>query len=233
MKMMNLMMGSVLLASLLPATAAWQATSGGRPLPRAAPGPAKALTLRGGAVDLSLASLGAAYASSLASRPVVTKAFTAGVIFSLSDVAGQAIAPSGAAHDVPRTLTSGLVGLLYFGPALHWWLEMISRVVPGFDLKSTLVKTLMGQSCFGPLMTAVFFAASLVQVHGPIGGLRRWPAKVKQDLVSTWAAGLCFWPFVDLICYSFVPVMWIPLGYNVASFLWTIWLSLQAARQVS
>eukprot|EP00966_Prymnesium_polylepis_P023821 548941-Prymnesium_polylepis.1 len=63
----------------------------------------------------------------------------------------------------------------------------------------------MGQSCFGPAITAIFFGASLIQVNGPIAGLKRWPAKVKQDLIKTWAAGLCFWPFVDLVCYSFVP----------------------------
>ncbi|KAL3927950.1 MAG: hypothetical protein SGPRY_002596 [Prymnesium sp.] len=219
------------LCLLLSSFPAWQPA-----LPAARPSPhehSKVLLLRGGSLDLSLASLGASYAASLSARPILTKAVTSAAIFTLSDVAGQSIAPPPTGRDLPRTITSGLVGLFYFGPALHYWLEMISRVVPGFDLKSTLIKTLMGQSCFGPLITAVFFAASLVQVNGPVAGLKLWPAKVKQDLLTTWATGLCFWPFVDLICYSFVPVMWIPLGYNFASFLWTIWLSLQAARSVS
>lgn len=110
---------------------------------------------------------------------------------------------------------------------------MITKVVPGFDLKSTLLKTALGQAFFGPAVTAVFFGASLIQLHGLTGGLRRWPAKVRQDLVATWAAGLCFWPFVDLFAFNFVPVTWIPLAYNFASFLWTIYLSLQASRGTS
>lgn len=85
---------------------------------------------------------------------------------------------------------------------------------------------------FGPTITSVFFAASLISVNGLLSGLKQWPAKCKQDLISTWAAGLCFWPFVDLVVYSLLPVAWIPLGYNVASFFWTIYLSLQAARSV-
>ena len=47
-----------------------------------------------------------------------------------------------------------------------------------------------------------------------------------------WGAGLCYWPIVDLIGYSFVPLPWIPLSYNVASFFWTIYLSLKAAATI-
>ena len=91
----------------------------------------------------------------------------------------------------------------------------------------------MRRTFFGPTITSVFFGAALISVDGLISGLKKWPAKVKQDLVRTWAAGLCFWPFVDLVVYSLLPVAWIPLAYNVASFFWTIYLSLQAARGVS
>jgi len=188
------------------------------------------LQLRGGA--FALETLGAAYAASLNTNPIITKSLTAGSIFALSDVAGQAIAPSPDGKDVKRTVTSALVGTFYFGPALHYWLVMISKVLPGFDVKSTLLKTLMGQTFFGPTITSVFFAASLIQINGVIAGLKKWPAKCKQDLIKTWAAGLCFWPFVDLVVYSLLPVAWIPLGYNVASFFWTIFLSVQAARGV-
>ena len=63
-------------------------------------------------------------------------------------------------------------------------------------------------------------------------GLASWPGKIKQDLVATWAAGLGFWPFVDLVSYGFIPAKWIPLFVNSCSFVWTIYLSLQAAKTV-
>ena len=188
-----------------------------------------ALVLRGGTGGL--AAVGAAYSSALAAAPIVTKSITAGAIFAMSDQAAQSI--EGGERDVKRTLTSALVGLFYFGPALHFWLEMITRVVPGFGITDTLKKTLLGQCFFGPTITCIFFGASLISTLGLMRGLGQWPKKIKQDLLVTWASGLGFWPFVDLIVYSFVPVQWIPLGYNLASFVWTIFLSIQASRTVS
>lgn len=185
---------------------------------------------------MNLAELSAGYAAALAAKPILTKSLTSGAIFALSDVAGQSIAPSPQGRDHRRTFSSLLVGLCYFGPALHYWLNMITSLIPGVGVVPTLLKTLMGQSIFGPTITGVFFAAALVSSHGLVAGLKRWPVKVKQDLVRTWATGLCFWPFVDLACYGLVlPYLgakWIPLSYNIASFFWTIFLSLQAARQV-
>lgn len=202
------------------------------PLLRHAPQPvstSRALVLRGGGGLEAIAALGAAYSSALIAAPVVTKSLTASTIFALSDQTAQRIEGDGS--DMKRTLTSALVGLCYFGPALHYWLEMITRVVPGFKLMDTLKKTLLGQCFFGPTITCVFFGASLISTVGLVSGLKQWPGKIKKDLLLTWASGLCFWPFVDLIVYSFLPVAWIPLGYNAASFVWTIWLSLQAAKR--
>ena len=198
-----------------------------RPAQRVARSRDAALVLRGGA---GLASLGAAYSASLAAAPVLTKSLTAGAIFAFSDQCAQKI--EGGKVDLPRTLTSALVGLCYFGPALHYWLQMISNVVPGFTLLDTLKKTLLGQCFFGPTITCIFFGASLAQQQG-LGGLAKWPSKIKQDLLPTWASGLCYWPFVDLLVYSFLPIVWIPLAYNFASFVWTIYLSIQASRTVA
>ena len=72
-------------------------------------------------------------------------------------------------------------------------------------MKSTLIKSALGQMFFGPTFTCVFFLASLVAVLGLRQGLASWPGKIRQDLVATWAAGLGFWPFVDLVSYGFIP----------------------------
>ena len=196
----------------------------------------RALALRGGSLNMGLAGLGSAYASSLSTNPILTKSVTSGAIFALSDVAGQTIEGAPQGRDLKRSLTSGLVGLLYFGPALHHWLAMLTKVLPGFDAKSTLLKTLLGQAFFGPTITCVFFGAALLSTEGLVAGLKAWPKKIKQDLFKTWSAGLCYWPLIDLVCYGMVlPLLgasWIPLGYNVASFFWTIYLSVQAARYV-
>ena len=196
----------------------------------------RALSLRGGSVAprmlAGLQSLGAAYAAALVTNPILTKSLTSAATFALSDVAAQRLEPGERKRDVRRTVVTALIGLLYFGPALHYYLEFVTWLVPGGGIRDTLLKTLVGQLGFGPAITMIFFGAFLVADHGLVAGLLRWPAKIRQDLFVTWMSELCFWPFVDVICYSFVAVRYIPLGYNLANFFWTIFLSLQAARAV-
>ena len=178
----------------------------------------------------SLASLGAAYRASLEKQPIATKSFTAGAIFALSDWLAQRLERTESkSTDWKRTISSALVGLLYFGPAAHYWYEMIFQVLPGTSLVSTLQKAALGQLFFGPSFTCIFFATFLMQ-QGTFS-LSNWGKKIRSDLPGAWAAGLGFWPIVDLVSYSMVPKNWIPLFVNACSLVWTIYLSIVANRQ--
>jgi protein Mpv17 len=106
---------------------------------------------------------------------------------------------------------------------------MIFQVLPGTSLVSTLQKAALGQLFFGPSFTCIFFATSLVQ-QGTFS-LSSWGKKIRSDLPGAWAAGLGFWPLVDLVSYSTVPKNWIPLFVNACSLVWTIYLSTVANRQ--
>jgi len=182
-------------------------------------------------------SFGKFYANSLEKRPIFTKSVTAGLIFTLSDWLAQRLegkkekddADGGAAAtDWKRTISAGLVGLLYFGPAAHAWYEMIFKILPGTSLLSTLQKAALGQLIFGPSFTCIFFGVSLLQ-SGTFT-LASWFSKIRSDLPGAWAAGLGFWPLVDLVSYSSVPKDYIPLFINACSLVWTIYLSLVANR---
>ena len=196
---------------------------------RPAPPRAAVMRLRGG---LSVGSLAASYGAALSTNPILTKSVTAGAIFGLSDATAQSLDTPSEGRDWARTAVSCLVGLCYFGPAAHAWYDTVFRLFPEGGVKSTLIKSALGQMFFGPTFTCVFFLASLVAVLGLRQGLASWPGKIRQDLVATWAAGLGFWPFVDLVSYGFIPAKWIPLFVNSCSFVWTIYLSLQAAKTV-
>ena len=63
--------------------------------------------------------------------------------------------------------------------------------------------------------------------------LKNWRNKIRQDLLGAWLAGLGFWPIIDLLSYSVIPVKWIPLFVNMASFIWTIYLSLVANKKAT
>jgi len=181
------------------------------------------------------------YAKQLTSFPIITKSLTAGIVFGLSDWCAQLIElgeSEEGADDVAssesskvvfsRILTSFLVGLLFFGPAANAWYSMIFRVLPSTSLVSTLQKAALGQIFFGPTFTCVFFGAGMIQ-SGSFS-LGAWVTKVREDLPAVWASGVGYWPLMDFISYKFVPVQWIPLFVNFASFVWTIYLSLVANR---
>ena len=106
----------------------------------------------------------------------------------------------------------------------HVWYAQITRLIPKNGFKEILTKALLGQIFFGPLVTIVFFAAACAQGEG----LKTLPAKIKADLLQVQIAGAGFWPFVDLISYAFIPIAYIPLFVNCASFVWTIFLSLKS-----
>jgi len=182
-----------------------------------------------------LAALGAAYGASLEKYPIPTKSVTAGAIFALSDWLAQRLEKSedgtSKSTNWTRTVSSALVGLLYFGPAAHFWYETIFKLLPGTSLVSTLQKAALGQLLFGPSFTCIFFATSLLQ-QGNFS-LQNWWTKIKEDLPGAWVAGLGFWPLVDLVSYSVIPKNWIPLFVNTCSLVWTVYLSTVANRQSS
>jgi protein Mpv17 len=163
-----------------------------------------------------LTTAGRVYTQQLDQFPIFTKSYTAGVVFALSDYIAQKIEKSageGKRLDKTRLLASTLIGLLYFGPAAHYWYEAIFALLPGTSLWSTLQKAALGQVIFGPTFTCIFFAVSLFQA-GQFS-LVAWGRKIKSDLPGAWLAGAGFWPLVDFVSYSLVPVKWIPLFINL------------------
>jgi hypothetical protein len=185
--------------------------------------------------SLLFVNFGRMYVNQLVLHPILTKSITAGIIFGLSDLCAQSIENNG--NDVDsssssnsttivsysRILTSLLVGLLFFGPGAHYWYSFIFTILPSTTLLSTIQKAILGQLIFGPLFTCIFFAAGLLQSSSFT--FTSWIQKVIVDLPSVWVKGLSYWPIVDIISFMFVPVRWIPLFVNIASFIWTIYLS--------
>merc|ERR1712217_940913 len=104
----------------------------------------------------------------------------------------------------------------------------MGRLVPGSDFPSLLLKTAMGQIFFGPYITTVFFAAALWSSRSLSASSLR--AKVAADLWPTVVAGLGFWPLMDFIAFALLSEHYIPPFLNLCAFVWTIFLSWQAAR---
>jgi len=167
-------------------------------------------------IGTALTTLGRFYTQQLDEYPIFTKSYTAGIIFALSDYLAQKVENGSGQNksmDKKRLLASTLVGFLYFGPAAHYWYEAVFALLPGTSLWSTLQKAILGQVIFGPSFTCIFFGVSLLQA-GQFS-LGAWGRKIKSDLPGAWLAGTGFWPLVDLISFSIVPMKWIPLFINL------------------
>lgn len=185
-----------------------------------------------GSITPHLQSLGKSYSQMLQQYPIRTKFITAGCIFALSAIVAQLLEKRGDADASKQTgilwsrvLSSSLVGLIYYGPAAHYWYQWVFHILPGASLTSALQKALLGQLIFGPAFTCTFFATSLVQ-SGTFS-LPNWFQKIRADLPSAWLAGVGFWPIVDLVSYLFISPQWIPLFVSVCSFFWTTYLVLK------
>ena len=195
------------------------------------------MLMRGGGAAATSASnsqnpfvrMGEAYSNAIQQKPILTKSITAGIVFGLSDYLAQRVENTGKKYNWTRTITSIAVGLFYFGPAAHAWYNWIFQILPGTSLFSTLQKAALGQLIFGPSFTCIFFATSLMQ-SGSFS-LQNWARKIKNDLPGAWLAGAGFWPLVDVVSYSVVPIDFIPLFVNLCSLVWTVYLSLLANKR--
>ena len=138
----------------------------------------------------TLATIGRFYSNQLELRPILTKSYTAGLIFGLSDYFAQKLEGSndvnnsGSRIDRVRVMVSILVGMCYFGPAAHYWYEWIFKLLPSTSLASTLYKAFWGQLLFGPSFTCIFFASSLIQSGDFTMGT--WWNKIRNDLPKAW-----------------------------------------------
>lgn len=64
--------------------------------------------------------------------------------------------------DLVRTLRMAGYGMIILGPSLHFWYNFVARILPKQDMITTLKKMLLGQTTYGPLMTAAFFSVNAV-----------------------------------------------------------------------
>lgn len=169
------------------------------------------------------------YLGMIEARPVLTKSITSGVIFMAADISSQMVTLSASeSFDWIRTLRMASYGMLIAGPSLHIWFNFASRIIPKRDVISTLKKMFIGQTCYGPIMTSIFFSLN-AGLQGESAA--EIMARLKRDLIPTLVNGLVYWPLCDFVTFRFIPVRLQPLVSNSFSFLWTIYLTYMASLQ--
>jgi protein Mpv17 len=178
-------------------------------------------------------SMGSLYTYYLETHPIATKSVTASLSFGLADYLAQTLTRKGSSSaekplDLNRIKWAMLVGLVYYGPAAHAWVEGIFQLLPSTSIGSTLLKAFLGQLSFSPGFTCVFFATTLIR-NGQ-WSFDNWFHKIGKDLPPAWVAGIGFWVVMDIFSYSCIQKDFIPVFNTCCSFVWTIYLSLVSNR---
>lgn len=88
--------------------------------------------------------------------------------------------------DPIRTLRMAGYGMLISGPSLHLWFNFASKLVPKRDLFSTLKKMILGQTVYGPIMTAIFFSSNAAVQGTAMHFTFLWTAPVCIHLWLVW-----------------------------------------------
>lgn len=168
------------------------------------------------------------YLNLLETHPVTTKAITTGALNGLGDLLSQLVFEEGKSWNVGRTTRFTLLGLLFVGPALHTWYQVLNRVVPSPKLQGTIVRLALDQFAFAPFFIGSIFTL-LLAAEGRISDV---PLKMEQDFKETLITNWKVWIPFQFLNFKLVPLHLQVAGANAIALFWNIYISYTAHRQV-
>lgn len=124
-----------------------------------------------------------------------------------------------------RTLEMGIIRAAVVAPFIFYWYPFVARTIPGRALHRVLGRVCLDQALGSPMVVMMVFTASaLLQGAGPAAAIQR----IREKGITTWIAGLQYWPFVHTINFGLVPSQHQPLFGHVCSLYWNAVLSYYA-----
>jgi protein Mpv17 len=115
-----------------------------------------------------------------------------------------------------------LFGTFFVAPTLYGWVKITSHMWPQMSLKVGITKAVVEQFSYGPMAGVSFFTIMSLLEGKSFKEARK---EVCDKFPSTFQVGVCFWPFVQVINFTFIKernrVAFVAMG----SFIWTIFLA--------
>mmetsp|Transcript_45736 Transcript_45736/g.74607 ORF Transcript_45736/g.74607 Transcript_45736/m.74607 type:complete len:216 (+) Transcript_45736:214-861(+) len=136
---------------------------------------------------------------------------------------------NGSTIDVARTARMGVTGLVVAGPWGYCQNHFLEYIVPGRSTPAVLKKVAMGGLFISPISISLTFTSLTLLRGKSISDVRE---KIRQDVPSTWVAGLLFWPFISFMNFRYVSVPRRPFVGSVAGVIWGLYMSGQANKAV-
>lgn len=178
------------------------------------------------------------YKDMLYTSPILTKSLTSSGMMTVSDAICQKIMMK---KDDPleppkkldwsRMLQVAITGLTWSGPVQHWWFGTLDKMVNISDPYLRLfVKLFFDAIIFSPLTIFGYFTwRSVLEGSGIKGAKDKLSTRFTSTVIGAWK----FWPFVNVINFSLVPLQFRVLYSNVLSLFWTGYLTYVNSKKIT
>ena len=124
--------------------------------------------------------------------------------------------------DWKKNLRFCVFGSLFIAPMLYGWIKLSSAMWPRMNLRSGCTKAIVEQFCYSPLAgVSFFYLMSMMEGKSK----ERCVQEVKDKFPQTYLAGVCYWPIIQTINFSFIAERNRVPFVSVCSFCWTIFLA--------
>lgn len=127
--------------------------------------------------------------------------------------------------NIKRTIEMALIRAVVVTPYVLVWYKFLSDHFSHQSVVGLITRIALDQLLSSPFMIVVVFFAHMI--------IRRYPwhhfiSQLRNEFIPAWKAGLQYWPFVHIITYGFLPLVYQPLFAHFASVYWNGVLSYYA-----
>jgi len=162
----------------------------------------------------------ARYNKLLDAQPLLTKACTSLVGFTVGDVLAQNfVNEDGKPYDIMRTMRLGTFGLLLHGTTGHYFYGFLDSKLPGTKPVTVATKVAIDQVVWNPIFGCMFFGY-LNACEGK--SFAEYKAKLNSDLKTAVMGSWAVWVPAHTVNFAFIPpaqrllyINTIQIGYNI------------------
>eukprot|EP00871_Galdieria_phlegrea_P004594 jgi/Galph1/5135/GphlegSOOS_G3736.1 len=171
------------------------------------------------------------YNQLLASRPLLTKALTSFIGFSIGDILAQKfLSPVGSEFQMDRLLRMALFGLLIHGPTGHIFYSNLDKLIPGTEAWKVASKVAIDQLLWAPIFAVIFFGFLGISEGQSFQQIK---AKIRQDWKTALLASWKVWPLAHAINFRFIPSNQRLLYINGVQIFYNVFLSIIGNRRLA
>ncbi|CAM9466505.1 unnamed protein product [Choristocarpus tenellus] len=179
-----------------------------------------------GSIGSAASDVWDSYNTALGEKPILVKACTSLVGFSVGDYMAQKYM-SNDAFSYERLARMAAFGFLFHGTISHFFYNALDEVIPGKSTLTVIKKVAIDQVLWAPIFTLIFFTwigVTSGSTPSEIG------TKIKNDLVKGVVGSWTVWPIAHAINFRFVPTEQRLLYINTIQIFYNVFLSIIGSK---